>query len=79
MGENLKLAAKRRQLTQQILSDRTGLSRVTIGKIFSGDPSVSMGHYLSILSVLKLNEDIERVAADDEFGRKLVDIKLLKG
>jgi hypothetical protein len=40
--------------------------------------SVSMGHYLVVLSSLGLSKDLANVALDDEFGRKLQDIALLK-
>ena len=77
LGENIKLACKRRGYTQLLISERTGLSRLTIRKIEKGEPSVSIGHYLTVLSVLGLAEDFARVAADDELGRKLQDIKLM--
>ena len=77
LGENIKLARKRRKLTQQIISDRTGISRVTLRKIENGEPTVSIGHYLSVLGVLSLAEDLAKVAQDDELGRKLQDAKLL--
>ena len=79
LGENIKLARKRRQLTQKLVSERTGISRVTLRKIEKGDPTVSLGHYLSVLSVLGLANDLANVALDDELGRKLQDAKLLSG
>ena len=79
LGENIKLARKRRKLTQQIISDRTGISRVTLRKIEKGDLTVSIGHYLSVLGVLGLADDLTKVALDDELGRKLQDAKLLSG
>ena len=78
LGENIKLARKRRNLTQVLIFRRTGLSRMTIRKIESGDPTVSIGHYVSVLGVLGLSEDFAKVALDDELGRKLQDIKLLR-
>jgi transcriptional regulator with XRE-family HTH domain len=77
LGENIKLARKRRELTQQLISERTGISRVTLRKIESGDAGVSIGHYLTVLAALNLAEDLASVAQDDEFGRKLQDAKLL--
>jgi transcriptional regulator with XRE-family HTH domain len=76
-GENIKLASKRRGYTQVLISERTGLSRLTIRKIERGDPTVSIGHYLAVLSVLGLADDLARVAEDDALGRKLQDIKLM--
>lgn len=77
LGENIKLACKRRGYTQVLISERTGLSRLTIRKIEKGDPSVSIGHYLAVLSVLGLAGDVAKVALDDELGHKLQDIKLM--
>ena len=76
-GENIKLACKRRGYTQVLISERTGLSRLTIRKIENGDPKVSIGHYVAVLSVLGLTEGFAEVASDDELGRKLQDIKLM--
>jgi transcriptional regulator with XRE-family HTH domain len=77
LGDNIKLACKRRGYTQILISERTGLSRLTIRKIEQGDSTVSIGHYVAVLSVLGLAEDITSVADDDELGRKLQDIKLM--
>jgi transcriptional regulator with XRE-family HTH domain len=77
LGDNIKLACKRRGYTQLLISERTGLSRLTIRKIERGDPRASIGHYVAVLSVLGLVEDFAGVASDDELGRKLQDIKLM--
>ncbi|WP_437887404.1 helix-turn-helix domain-containing protein [Phytobacter sp. V91] len=78
LGENIKLACKRRKLTQTRIAERTGLSRMTIRKIEQGDASVAIGHYVSVLAVLGLVDDLLGVARDDELGRKLQDIELLR-
>ncbi len=77
LGDNIKLACKRRGYTQILISQRTGLSRLTIRKIEQGDPTVSIGHYVAVLSVLGLTEDFAKAGNDDELGRKLQDIKLM--
>ena len=77
LGENIRIAIKRRGFTQTLISQRTGLSRLTIRRIERGDAGVSLGHYVAVLSVLGLADDIVKVASDDELGRKLQDIKLL--
>ncbi|MCT4709754.1 helix-turn-helix domain-containing protein [Enterobacteriaceae bacterium H11S18] len=77
LGENIRLARLRRKYTQTMLSERTGLSRLTVRKIEQGDPGVSLGHYVAVLGVLGLAEDLSTVARDDELGRKLQDIDLL--
>ncbi len=78
LGENIKLAYKRRNITQSVIAERTGLSRLTVRKIEKGDPTVSIGHYVNVLAVVNLAEDFAKVALDDELGRKLQDIELLK-
>lgn len=77
MGENIKLACKRRGYTQSLIAERTGLSRLTVRKIQAGDSSVSIGHYVAVLSVLGLAQDFTHIASDDVLGRKLQDIKLI--
>lgn len=77
LGENIQLARKRRNFSQTLISERTGLSRLTIRKIERGDPKVSLGHYVAVLGVLGLVEDLAKVASDDELGRKLQDIELM--
>lgn len=78
LGENIKLARKRRKYTQELIASRTGLSRLTVRKVERGDPAVSIGHYVAVLGVLGLVEDFTKVGSDDELGRKLQDIELMK-
>ena len=79
LGENIKLAMKRRGYTQSLIAERTGLSRLTVRRVEEGKPSVSIGHYVAVLGVLGLVDDLAQVARDDELGRKLQDIKLMNG
>ncbi|MHC1707268.1 MAG: helix-turn-helix domain-containing protein [Bacteroidales bacterium] len=76
-GENIKLARKRRKLTSIQLSERADISRNTLYLIEKGNPGVSIGAVLNVLRVLGLQDDFLKLAADDEFGRKLRDIELL--
>ena len=78
MGENIKLARKRRKLTAIQVAERAGIARSTLYLIEKGDSSVSMGGYFNVLRVLGLQNDFLKLAADDEFGRKLQDLELLK-
>ncbi|MES2458678.1 MAG: helix-turn-helix transcriptional regulator [Bacteroidota bacterium] len=77
LGENIKLARKRRKLTAIQLAERAAIERVTLRKIERGDPSVSMGAYFNVLRALNLQEDFLKLAVDDELGRKLQDLDLL--
>ncbi len=78
MGENIKLARKRRKLTTVQVSERAGIARSTLYLVEKGEPGVSMGAYFNVLRVLGLQNDFLKLAADDEFGRKLQDLELLK-
>jgi transcriptional regulator with XRE-family HTH domain len=77
VGENLKLARKRRDLTTIQVSDRAGIDRSTLVRIEKGDGRVSLGAYFNVLRVLGLQDDFLKIATDDEFGRRLQDLKLL--
>lgn len=77
MGEGIKLARKRRHWSAENLSQRAGISRTTLVAIEKGAPSVSMGHYAAVLFALGLSEDLLKLAADDELGRRIQDAETL--
>ncbi|MEX1010872.1 MAG: helix-turn-helix transcriptional regulator [Balneolaceae bacterium] len=76
LGENIKLARKRRKLKTTQVAERANINRTTLYHIEQGKPSVAMGAYFNVLRVLNLHEDFLKLAADDEFGRKLQDMDL---
>jgi transcriptional regulator with XRE-family HTH domain len=78
MGENIKLARKRRKLTTVQVAERAGIARSTLYLIEKGDGGVTLGAYFNVLRVLGLQDDILKLGADDDFGRKLQDLELLK-
>jgi transcriptional regulator with XRE-family HTH domain len=61
------------------MAERANIDRSTLYEIEKGNSSVSLGAYFNTLRVLGLHEDFLKLAADDEYGRKLQDLKLLKG
>ena len=75
-GENIKLARKRRKFTTIQVAERAGINRSTLYEIEKGSPSVSLGAYFNTLRVLGLQNDFLKLAADDEYGRKLQDLEL---
>lgn len=77
LGENIRLARKRRHLSSTMLAERAGMTRMTLSKIEKGEPTVSLGAYANVLFSLGLEKDLSHIAGDDEFGRKLQDIALL--
>lgn len=79
LGENIRLARKRRRLTLEQVAERADIARSTLGLIEKGVPGVAMSAYLQVLFVLGLEKDLLKVAADDPVGRKLQDAGLLSG
>lgn len=77
LGENIKLARKRRGFTTIQVSERAALDRKTLYRIEKGDPKVTIGAYFNVLRVLGLQDDFLKLAKDDDFGRKLQDLQLL--
>lgn len=77
LGENIKLARKRRKLTTTQVSERANINRTTLYQIEKGNSSVSMGAYFNVLRVMGLHNDFLQLAADDAFGKKLQDLALL--
>lgn len=77
LGENIKLARKRRKLTTIQVAERANISRSTLYLIESGNPGVALGAYFNVLRVFGLQDDFLKLAADDVLGRKLQDIELL--
>jgi transcriptional regulator with XRE-family HTH domain len=77
MGQNIKLARKRRKLLTTQVAERSDVSRSTLFLIEQGDEGVSIGNYFNVLKVLGLEMDFLKLASDDILGRKLQDLELL--
>ena len=77
LGENIKLARKRRKFTAVQVAERAGVSRNTLYLLEKGSSSVSIGALFNVLRVLNLQDDFLKLAADDDLGRKLQDLDLL--
>jgi transcriptional regulator with XRE-family HTH domain len=76
LGENIKLARLRRKFSSEQVAERANISRPTLVSIEKGNPNVTIGAYIKVLSVLGLENDIMEVAKDDKLGRRLQDAKL---
>jgi transcriptional regulator with XRE-family HTH domain len=77
LGENIRLARKRRRLSEMQVAERAGIARSTLQLIEQGEAGVAMSSYLQVLFVLGLEKDLLKVAADDPLGRKLQDAELI--
>ena len=76
MGENIKLARLRRNLSVELTSERAGISRATLWSVEKGSPSVAVGIDAQVLLAIGMEKDLLLVARDDVLGRKLQDARL---
>lgn len=78
VGQDINAARRRRRVTIELMAERADLSRATISKIEKGDPTVSIGGYVSVMFVLgmidRFNDLVDSV--HDRVGRQLEDEKL---
>ena len=69
----------RRKLSAALVAERAGVSRSTLWKVENGNPSVAIGMYAAVLHALNnMDTDLLKIAADDELGRRLQDIELMR-
>ncbi|MGQ5525020.1 helix-turn-helix transcriptional regulator [Chitinimonas sp. PSY-7] len=76
LGERLRMARLRRQISTLLFAERLGVSRDTLNRLEKGDPNIAIGTYVRALHVLGLDGDINLVAKEDELGRSLQDQSL---
>jgi transcriptional regulator with XRE-family HTH domain len=77
LGDNIKMARLRRNLSLRAVAQRAGISLNTVVAIENGEVGVSIGAIANVLHCLSLAEDISKIALDDELGRKLQDLEIV--
>jgi transcriptional regulator with XRE-family HTH domain len=80
LGRDLKSARQRRRIPMALMSERASISRITLGKIEKGDPSVSIASYATVLFVLGMIERLSDLAdvRQDQLGLELAEENLPK-
>lgn len=78
MGEQIKLARKRRTLSLAVIAERAQCTQLTLMRVEKGSPTVSIGIYARVLYALGLDESILLLARDDKAGEALVNTKLIR-
>lgn len=77
LGNRIRLARLRRNLSVNLICERAYISRATLWKIEKGDPSVAIGLYAVVLHALdNMDKDLELVAKDDFLGKALQDYNI---
>lgn len=68
LGESVRLARLRRNLSQVELAERMGVSRLTIMALEKGSSSVSIGALVKALTVMGYTERPGQLLANDPIG-----------
>ena len=76
VGEQIKLARLRRNLSVAQVAERATCSPLTVSRIEKGIPTVAIGIYLRVLYALQLDDDILLLAKEDKMGKALQDLSL---
>ena len=72
VGEQIKLARLRRNLSVAQVAERATCSPLTVSRIEKG----TIGIYLRVLYALQLDDDILWLAKEDKLGKALQDLSL---
>jgi len=80
LGEDIAVARKKRRISTVSMAERAFISRGTLYKVEKGDPSVSMGIYATVLSLLGLIEGLGDLAdrSTDTLGLDIDEDRLPK-
>jgi transcriptional regulator with XRE-family HTH domain len=80
LGHDIRDARKRRSITMELMAERAGISRTTVGRIEKGDPAAHMGSYAAVLFVLGMHTRLRDIAdaSHDLTGLRLQEEKLPK-
>jgi transcriptional regulator with XRE-family HTH domain len=80
LGEDIAVARKKRRISTVSMAERAFISRGTLYKVEKGDPSVSMGVYATVLSILGLADGLGATAdrRNDSLGLDIEEDRLPK-
>lgn len=78
VGEQIRLARLRRNLSIAQVAEHATCSPLTVSRIEKGVPTVAIGIYLRVLYALQLDDDILLLAKEDAMGKALQDLNLKK-
>ena len=78
VGEQIRLARLRRNLSVVQIAERATCSPLTVSRIEKWVSTVAIGIYLRVLYALQLDDDILLLAKEDAMGKALQDLSLKK-
>lgn len=65
MGENCSIARKKRKLSMTDIAQKVFVTRQTVAKMEQGDPTVSLGSYITYAYVLGMEEEFRFLFAPE--------------
>jgi transcriptional regulator with XRE-family HTH domain len=71
IGQRLRIARKRRRLTQAELGARAGINRLTVRKVEAGEVQTAIGAYVAMTWALGLDKQLDELFASDPEGEAL--------
>jgi len=78
LGEQIRLARLRRNLSVEQLAERAGIARTTLLRLEHGDGGAALATLAKTLFALGLEQDILLIAKDDVMGYRMQDLGLLE-
>ena len=80
LGADIAVARKKRRISTVSMAERAFVSRSTYSKIEKGDPTVSIGAYVTVLAILGLVDSVGDLAdrGSDSLGLDLDEDRLPK-
>ncbi len=80
LGEDIVVARKKRRISTISMAERAFISRNTLYKVEHGNPTVSIGIYATVLSLLSLVDKLGDIAdrRDDSLGLDIEEYHLPK-
>ena len=77
MGQNIRMARLRRDLSVNLVCERESISITSLWLVEKGSPRIAIGIYAAVLMALNgLDEDLLKVASDDKLGHTLQDLRI---
>lgn len=77
LGDNIRMARLRRNLSMRLVCDRASISRATLWQVEKGSPSVAIGIYAAVLHALDGGDkELLKVMREDEMGRTIQDLNI---
>ena len=70
VGKRIRNARLRRNLTAEFVAESAGISKGTLLAVEKGTPTVSIGAYAAVLSVLGMEDDWRFLGVDEQ-GKRL--------